>query len=66
MNPFNEYESQKGMAVRRVTKVELIDRMVAYGRELEAEIVKLKTLVDDLQNRVMYLTGQETVDGPSD
>jgi len=49
MNPFDQYESQKGMAVRRVTKPELVDRMVAYGRTLEAQVKDLKARVRELE-----------------
>ena len=49
MNPFDEYESQKNMAVRRVTNVKLVDRMVAYGRTLEVRIVELEARVKELE-----------------
>ena len=52
MNPIDEYESQKNMAVRRVPTVELIDRIVAYGRTLEKEVTELTEMIGILFDRV--------------
>ena len=59
MNPLDQYESQKNMAVRRVTKVELIDRIIAYGRDLETQIALLKNRVAELEVQVENLNGPD-------
>ena len=81
MNPLDEYESQKDMAVRRVPTVELIDRIIAYGRTLEARIVTLEEAIFNTYGEVcpdwVFVTSEDAMlrirekmkgelDGPDD